>query len=68
MLYQEFVDPESTTLCAPPEKTISIIHLNARSLTNKYDQFTFFLSQFAFRFNIIMLTETLFSSFDIRPY
>lgn len=36
----------------------SAIHLNTRSLLNKEDDISLLLSQFSFRFRIVMLTET----------
>lgn len=32
-------------------------HLNAHSLFNKYEDFTLVLSEFSFKFNIIMITK-----------
>lgn len=54
-------------LCSRAKKTTSLIHLNTRSLVKKYDQFVFFLEQFSFRFNAIMLTETWFNSINRAP-
>lgn len=67
VFYQEFVQPRSVKLCAWAKKTTYLIHINTGSLVKKYDRFVFLLEQFSFIFNVIMLTEIWFNSFNSVP-
>lgn len=67
MLYQQLVEPKHVELSREKRNTVSVIHLNARSLINKIDQLTSFLDEFCFNFSILMITETWFTPNDIVP-
>lgn len=41
-----------------PHNTLSLLHVNARSVCNKKDELMLFFQSFKFKFDIIMLTET----------
>lgn len=54
--YHSFVLPKTLT---PKQKPfMSVLHINARSASNKSDTISNFLNEFKFRFKIILFTET----------
>lgn len=61
MLYQQLVEPKHVVLSDGKRNTVSVVHLNARSLMSKIDQLSSFLDEFTFNFNILMVTETWFT-------
>lgn len=54
--YRELASPRSIKDAGRASK--SVLHLNARSVVNKKDEISIFLSDFSFKFDIILLSET----------
>lgn len=60
MKYRDFVLPHDLKL--PDREQSTVLHFNARSAESKDDDIGYFLKQFSFHFNVIMITETWYSN------
>lgn len=64
MEYFDFVLPQNVHL--QDTKLTSVLHFNSRSAVYKSDSISCLLSQFSFRFDVIMISETWFQhSYDV---
>lgn len=59
MKYHDFALPHNLELSNKSQSTV--LHFNARSAEGKDDDISYFLKQFPFHFNVIMITETWYS-------
>lgn len=57
--YLEFVSPNMITFCS--RSLNSVLHFNVRSAQGKHDTITHLLSEFSFKFDIVMMTETWYN-------